>query len=84
MKIFLLFTATTLVLTVKAAPLDILTLHPDGSNTNVARPTTAPNPEQHISLNRYTEMMQQLSGAKDTIWIVLRKHVRKSCYNIAS
>ena len=50
-NLILLLTATTLVLIAEAAPLDILTLHPDGSNTNVARPTTAPNPEQHISLN---------------------------------
>ena len=76
----LILLLTTLVLTAKAFPLDILILHPDGSNTNVARPTTAPNLEQHISLARYTAMMQQLSGAKQTIQIVLR---RKSCYNIA-
>ena len=73
--LLLLTMRAVLLLTAKAFP--VASIHPDGSSTDTSQTTTAPNPEQNISLSNYTAMVQRLVGAMQTIWIVFKEHVRK-------
>ena len=74
--------ALDLWLTAIAYPVNIpvVPLHPVGDSIDIAHTTTAPNPEQRISLSRFTTMVHRLVGALQFIWIIVKENVRKS-YN---
>ena len=59
----LLVISAVLCLTAIAYPVNIVPIHPVGDSIDIAHTTTAHNPEQHISLSRFTAMVYGLVGA---------------------
>ena len=76
---FLHITAIMSVLVLLADSASLVNMRPHHGNTNipttsVAATTTAPIPEQNISVS--IEMVSRLVGALQTIWILLAENVR--------
>ena len=77
-SLFVMSATLDLWLTGIAYPVNVVPIHPVGDSIDIAHTTTAPNPEQHISLSRFTAMVHRLVGALQFIWIIVKKNVRKS------
>ena len=73
----LLVISTALLLTVNASPVNLVPIHPVGDSNDIVHTNTAPNPERHISLNRFTAMVSQLAGALQFIWMIVKENVRE-------
>ena len=78
----LLVMSAVLCLTAIAYPVNIVPIHPVGDSIDITHTTTAPNPEQRISLSRFTAMVHRLVGALQFIWIIVKENVRKSYYYV--
>ena len=78
----LLVMSAVLCLTAIAYPVNIVPIHPVGDSIDIAHTTTAPYPEQHISLSRFTAMVHRLVGALQFIWIIVKENVRKCYYYV--
>ena len=78
----LLVISAVLCLTAIAYPVNIVPIHPVGDSIDITHTTTALNPEQHISLSRFTAMVHGLIGALQFIWIIVKENVRKSYYYV--
>ena len=78
----LLVMSAVLCLTAIAHPVNIVPIHPVGDSIDIAHTTTAPNPEQRISLSRFTTMVHRLVGALQFIWIIVKENVRKFYYYV--
>ena len=76
--------SAVLWLTAIAYPVNIVPIHPVGDSIDIAHTTTAPNPERHISLSKFTAMVHQLVGALQFIWIIIKENVRKFYYYMQS
>ena len=74
--------ALDLWLTANAYPVNVVPIHPVSDSIDIAHTTTAPNPEQHISLSRFTTMVHRLVGALQFIWIIVKENVRKFYYYV--
>lgn len=75
---FFTIAIASMLMLVLTSPVNMVPVHSDGGNTsNVTMTTThPPNPEHHFLLSRFTAIVRRLVQAWQTIWALVKQHVR--------